>query len=379
MKCTLMHAEVPVADIGIHDRDGSLYQVERTISPGHAPVSTAAGPEVDVLRLSKWWDQRSIPASRTGLQRLLDSAGLEDARVLLTRSYGLSLSDQYWIRPAGSDVSWEDVNFFDNGFSDEVGRLLLGMEVGMGEIDLMSPDNTSDGNLMKMWRDEGDGCFALLKGGSPPFSQEPFNEAAATILLDAMGIGNAGYSLVWEGGMPFSRCPDFIDRGTDLVQMAYVMYASRWMADSYRTCVSACGERGIDIVPFLDRMIVADYLLANQDRHLYNFGLIRDAATLDWLGPAPVFDCGASLGYNLKPEDILSDAGAACKPFRGMHEEQMGLVTDLGWVDIPRIRGAIEDIATFLGSQTFLGQDRAEAVVSLLRMRADRLESEYVR
>lgn len=100
---------------------------------------------------------------------------------------------------------------------------------------------------------------------------------------------------------------------------------------------------------------------------------------MDWLGPAPVFDCGASLGYNLKPEDILSDAGAACKPFRGTHEEQMGLVTDLGWVDMPRIRGAIEDIATFLGSQTFLGQDRAEAVVSLLRMRADRLESEYVR
>lgn len=373
-----MHGEVPVADIGIHDRDGSLYQVMDAISPEHAPVSTERGSGIDVLSLSKWWDQRSIPASRTGLQRLLDSAGLDDARALLTRSYGLSLSDQYWIRPEGSDVSWEDVNFFDNGFSDEVGRLLLGMEVGMGEIDLMSPDNTSDGNLVKMWRDEGDGCFTLLKGGSPPFRQEPFNEVAATILLDAMGIDNAGYSLVWEGGMPFSRCPDFIDRGTDLVQMAYIMYASRWVTDSYGTCVSACGERGMDIVPFLDRMIVADYLLANQDRHLYNFGLIRDAVTLDWIRPAPVFDCGASLGYNLKADEIVSDAGASCKPFRNTHEEQMGLVTDLSWVDMSRIRGAIDDIGSFLAGQTFIGQDRAEAVVSLLGTRADRLESDYV-
>ncbi len=34
-------------------------------------------------------------------------------------------------------------------------------------------------------------------------------------------------------------------------------------------------------------MIVLDYLIANEDRHLNNFGVIRNAETLEWLGFAP--------------------------------------------------------------------------------------------
>lgn len=69
------------------------------------------------------------------------------------KCYGLSLSDQYWIRPADLDVSWEQVNFFDNPFSEEVGNILLGvpMEGSEEHISLMTPDNTSDGWLKKKW------------------------------------------------------------------------------------------------------------------------------------------------------------------------------------------------------------------------------------
>lgn len=49
-------------------------------------------------------------------------------------------------------------------------------------------------------------------------------------------------------------------------------------------------------MPFLDRMIVLDHTIANGDRHLNNFGLVRDADTLEWLGSAPVYDCGRPWG-----------------------------------------------------------------------------------
>ena len=44
-----------------------------------------------------------------------------------------------------------------------------------------------------------------------------------------------------------------------------------------------------DVQQAVDRMIVVDYLLANTDRHYNNFGAIRNANTLEWIGPAPIF------------------------------------------------------------------------------------------
>lgn len=51
----------------------------------------------------------------------------------------------------------------------------------------------------------------------------------------------------------------------------------------YQHFVNCCKALGIkDVVPFLDRMIVLDYLIANEDRHLNNFGVLRNAETLEW-------------------------------------------------------------------------------------------------
>lgn len=44
-----------------------------------------------------------------------------------------------------------------------------------------------------------------------------------------------------------------------------------------------------NIEKFLDRMIVLDYIIANEDRHFNNFGLLRNAETLEWSGAAPIF------------------------------------------------------------------------------------------
>ena len=40
-------------------------------------------------------------------------------------------------------------------------------------MDFSSPDNTTDGNLKKRWKTM-DGKRCLVKGGSDPFRQQPF-------------------------------------------------------------------------------------------------------------------------------------------------------------------------------------------------------------
>ena len=91
------------------------------------------------------------PASRQGIRRALDELGVATAQSLLEKCLGLSLSDQYWIRPAGSALRWSEVNFFEHPFSDDVGNILFGRGSSGDPVSLMSPDNTSDGWLKKKW------------------------------------------------------------------------------------------------------------------------------------------------------------------------------------------------------------------------------------
>ncbi len=65
---------------------------------------------------------------------------------LLVHSLGLSLSDQYWICPKDSKLVWDDINFFRNSFSEDIGDILFGADKKANILDFSSPDNTTDGN-----------------------------------------------------------------------------------------------------------------------------------------------------------------------------------------------------------------------------------------
>ena len=60
------------------------------------------------------------------------------------------------MRPCDNELSntalYENVNFFDNDFSEDVGDILLGLKDSADDINYWSPDNTTNGNLKKCWR-----------------------------------------------------------------------------------------------------------------------------------------------------------------------------------------------------------------------------------
>lgn len=47
---------------------------------------------------------------------------------------GLSLSDQYWICPADKEITWSEVNFFENDFSPDVGNILFGKKTSAKKV-----------------------------------------------------------------------------------------------------------------------------------------------------------------------------------------------------------------------------------------------------
>lgn len=106
-----------------------------------------------------------------------------------------------------------------------------------------------------------------------------------------------------------------------------------------------------------------------------NFGLLRNAETLEIVGFAPMFDTGSSLGYDIQTEWIRNRYVPQSLTFSRSHEEQLRLVESFDWMDLDRLTG-MEDYVqeVFEGYGRYIDQDRAEAVSGFLLDRIYRLK-----
>ena len=147
----------------------------------------------------------------------------------------------------------------------------------------------------------------------------------------------------------------------------------------YQHFVSCCKDFGItNVEKSLDKMLVLDYIIANEDRHLNNFGLVRNAETLEWIGFAPIYDSGSSLGYDKLPTQIRMQSDITCKPFKKTHTEQLKLVSDFSWIDFNKlsdIQEVIKEVLSVEEAQELIDERRIDAIADAVRSRIDILQS----
>ena len=374
---TLMHKNIPVVDLKIN-LEGKITYLGEVYTPTHLPVGIKfAKGRVQRSSLNNWWLNRAIPASRSGIAHALESLNLPSTGALTEKSLGLSLSDQYWIRPIESSIRWEEVNFFDNSFSEDVGNILWMHKPSNGKFDLMSPDNTSDGWLRKKWIII-DGMRCLVKDSSGAARQEAYNEVLASRIMEHLGIPHVSYELLHQDGYAYCVCKDFITRDTELIPAWYVMQTQKKEnhVSIYNHYLNCCEQLDIpNVRQAIDQMIVLDFLIVNEDRHQTNFGVVRDANTLEFLGPAPIFDSGTSLWFDKPTQMIGSMANVVCKPFKTSHEQQLGLVSSFDWVDFSKLDRIEDEWMEITEHSVSLDEVRRIAIAQALRQRILRLES----
>lgn len=108
MEYTLMHKSIPVLDIELDEATGSVQKLRELHRIEHLPLGTVDRRGiVDRTALNTWWIDRCIPASRSGVRQALETLGIPIPQLLLTRCFGLSLSDQYWVKPKSNGLQWE--------------------------------------------------------------------------------------------------------------------------------------------------------------------------------------------------------------------------------------------------------------------------------
>lgn len=381
MRLELLNKDAVVLTFDYDAENHRVTGIHALVSPEYAPPSMVAADGTVALRdLSYWWEHRGIPASRNQIDRLAESLDLDRFAtiVLLERSLGLSLSDRYWVRPEGSGMRWRDVNFFDNDFSDDLGRLALvppldPSAVDASSLDLMDPASSVGGNLPKKWIADGQGTRWLVKSGSAHFRQDVFNEVAACSLYERLLAETEyiPYRIVYEDGIPYSACPNMLGEDEELVSAADLLRPHERESEfgSYAHCVRTLCGTGIpreSIIEALSKMFSCDFLIANADRHTGNFGLIRNCVTLEYTRVAPIFDSGTSFwcwAYSLKSP---ADYEYTPRPFLGRPSEsrmnQLRLFDSYGWLDDVDLSPWVDDVVAALSEDELMPESRVDAV-----------------
>ena len=341
--------------------------------------------------VNDWFRSRGIPSWRKDLEKLLDKLGVSSSVELLNKYYGLSLSDQYWLKDVNSAVKWEDINFFTNDFEyeayldaslDSSSKSIVSLDKNI----FKSPNNTTDGMLQKGWIIES-GKRVLVKGTYTSNKEEPINEYLASQICKRLGFDYCNYEVEWSDKTKLiSKCNDFINENEELIS-AYDIYNSEKKPNNisdYEFYIQILEKHNVpNARENMENLFILDYLMLNNDRHLKNFGIIRNVNTLKWEKVAPIFDTGESMQCDKYTDEINFSSGKG-KFFSNTDKDYEDILKIIGKnilrVDLSKLKGICDDYRLILEKyqdKLDMSDKRKEKLVSGLNKRITKL-SEFI-
>lgn len=364
----LKHKDLDVAMMKMDIRTGMIEYVLSVYLPEELP----AGCAPDGTGLGEWWKLRAIPDSRKGIRQVLSRLSEETSQSLMLSSYGLSLTDHYWIQPVGQELYWKDLNFYENNFEDELGDILTDSERDRSASDgisKLSPSVSVNGDMKKKWIIRKGGRY-LLKVNPNYHSQQAVNEVIAGKLHERLGWKNyVSYEMgtihISGREYPCSLSPMFTSVETEFVSAYQIVAAYKVPNDVslYEALIRQAVSLGADekeVRAFLEYMILTDFILTNTDRHLNNFGFIYDPREHRLSGMAPLFDTGNSLFYDY---DVIPHGrnllDIPVNSFSKREADQLHYVKSDAGVKLERLAHFPEEAEALLKEYTDMTEKRA--------------------
>ncbi len=386
MKCILMNKNTAIMLVEYNTTFNGIENIYDIYNIEYASLSISNANKTLGANLLKqindWFKGRGIPSWRKDLEKLLEKLNVSSKEELLNKSYALSLSDQYWLKEENSNVKWQDINFFTNDFEYEA-YLEASLDssssltTSKDKAILRSPNNTTDGMLQKGWIIEN-GKRILVKGTYTSSREEPFNEWLASQISKRLGFYYCNYFVEWTDKTKLiSKCENFVSEDEEIIS-AYDVFKSEKKPNNindYEFYIQTLEKHNVpNARKNVEDMFILDYLMLNTDRHLKNFGVIRNVNTLEWVRTTPIFDTGQSMECDKYLDEINFSYGTG-KFFTNTNKV---IGKDIVNIDIKRLDGLCDEYHSLLEKykdKLDMSDKRIEKLVNGLQERIRRLEN----
>ena len=256
----------------------------------------------NIQNADSWLETRAIDSHRANsrlLKKALRLAEKDDISTVIHVN-GATITDNYWIRPIGSSLTYEDVRFTDDYFSNlALKGTYSSFNRAANSKRSKTPELTNIGSYEK--------CGKLINGKWWMLKKATHEEAFSELFISELGLSLGMNMAKYERGDKCVKTLDFTDGASVNFEPASTfMGDNEDYADVIKELRSLCPEA----IPDYINLIFMDTICANPDRHTNNFGLLRDTATGHLLGLAPNYDNNMALisrGYPTKPRsnDLL--------------------------------------------------------------------------
>lgn len=325
----LMHGNKEVAYISNKVRLQEIYDIKEM------PIGLRDSQNVS-LRFPLWLSHRTIPNNRIFADCLRKVTGCDFTDAML-RNMSVSITDTYWLKPEGSNLTWEQINYHDNLFSNEVSNAVI-QHLSLSDTSL-HPDFTTDGILEKTWILIENKPY-LLKFDDTHDKGQLVGEVYASRIANILGIPHVPYQMTQVLGRCASVCPCVItDSQTDMVHAMQYKWEYRCGSREFFNYLCDIDKSGIT------KMVAFDVLTHQIDRHEYNFAFANGQLL-------PLYDSGRCLSMSRDT-----------RPFCIDRMNQMQLLDELPF-DVPDkslLFGIYEEVC-----EAYQVQPKQEAVDSII-------------
>ncbi|MCR5125720.1 MAG: hypothetical protein K6B43_11090 [Treponema sp.] len=275
---TLINKETPLCDF-IIEGEGELELCR--IVKEYAPLPFWC-KDID-----SWCASRSAAKHRTHVNKILELCGGKTKSGFIALTHSLSLTDTLWVKSDKENVTWKDVNLYENNFDEVVSKLSFdGNGLFGSQMPTTSPELTTDGAYDKCWLNEKDGIHLIKTGseGARNTGLEPYGEVLASQVFKKICKQSVEYTFRRFDGKVVSDCKLFTNQD----------YGYRPIALFYKEKLTLPKlieiYREFDSEDAFRRMIVADCITLNSDRHFGNFGFLVNNKTFERTIMNPCFD-----------------------------------------------------------------------------------------
>ena len=233
--------------------------------------------------INQWLTNRGAAKHRQHINDILEKCGGKTPSGFIRLTHCLSLNDTLWVKNDREHLKWADVSLYTRPFNEIISKLSFDGNGLYGEqMSTTSPELTTEGSFDKCWVREGETVILMKAGsaGADNAGMEPYSEVLASAVYESLCNG-VKYTLGRYRGKTVSRCELFTDEAWGFKP------------------ASVCGMSGTPLPLLLKeyakygdedlfrRMIAADAVTVNPDRHYGNFGFLICNDTFEKIKMAP--------------------------------------------------------------------------------------------